>query len=166
MMKCAFTGFEAGRMARAAVRDVAVSFKSSVMVARALRGLPSDKALLFLQRVMRKEAAVPFTRFTNGAGHRRGIGPGKYPVKAAASFLELLKQGVANAENKGLSGPFRIVHVLANEGGRPLHPGSRRSRLMKRTHLELVLAEEGAGICGVLVPGGADDRTPSPPGYV
>lgn len=66
---------------------------------------------------------------------------GRYPVKAAGVFLDLIKQGVANAENKGLGTPLKIVHLAANEGARPMHAGRKRGHLMKRTHVELILTE-------------------------
>jgi large subunit ribosomal protein L22 len=140
-MEYAFTQFKKETMARAALRDQAISFKSSVMIAKKLRGMMSDKAIAYLDRVVEKKEAVPFTRFRDGAGHKPGLGAGKYPIKAAMSFLSLVKLGVANAENKGLGTPLKIAHILANEGSKPMHPGRERGRAMKRTHLEVVLTE-------------------------
>jgi len=142
MIKYAFTKYDPATMARAANRDVGISFKKSVMIAQKLRGMMSDKALAYLGRVQAQKEAVPFTRFRNGAGHKPGaMAAGKYPVKAAAEFAALLEQAVANAENKGLGTPLRIVHIVANEAARPLRAGRKRSQATKRTHLELVLVE-------------------------
>lgn len=141
-MAYAFTTFDPKRMARASVRDASVSFKKSVELSKRLRGMMSDKAERYLGEVIELKSAVPFTRYTNGAGHRRGpMMAGKYPVKAAQQFLTLIKQGVANAENAGLGTPLKIVHVLAQPAASPRHAGRKRGLTMKRAHLELVLAE-------------------------
>ncbi len=141
----AFTGFDTARMARAQVRDASVSLKKSLMIARQLRGMMTDRADAYLESVKALRTAVPFTRFRDGAGHRKGpMAAGKYPVKAAAAFLDLVRSGVANAEDKGLGTPLKIIHVTAQEGSRPIRPGRKRGQLMKRTHLELVLVETEA----------------------
>lgn len=140
-MSYAFQRFEKDTMARVLMRDASVSLKKSLMIAQQLRGMMSDKALALLDRVIATEQPIKFTKFTNGAGHRSGNGPGKYPIKAASAMKELVKSCVANAENKGLGTPLRIVHVTAQQASLPLHSGSRRSRSMKRTHLEIVMVE-------------------------
>ena len=141
-MAYAFSTFDPKRMARASVKDASVSFKKSVELSKRLRGMMSDKAERYLGQVIELKAAVPFTRYMNGAGHRRGdMMAGKYPVKAAQQFLQLLKQGVANAENAGLGTPLKIVHVMAQPAATPRHAGRKRGLTMKRAHLELVLVE-------------------------
>lgn len=140
-MAYAFTQFNSDTMARAQVRDASISFKKGQMVAKKLRGMMSDKALTYLEAVQAEKMAVPFTKYTNGAGHKPGMGPGKYPIKAAFTFAELLKSCVANAENKGLGTPLKILHVMCQEGSRPMRAGRQRSRQAKRTHIELVLVE-------------------------
>ncbi len=134
--------YDGATMAKASLRDATISFKKSLMVAQALRGMMSDKASAYLERVIAQRQPVPFTKFMNGAGHRRGpLAAGKYPLKAAEAFLALTKAGVANAENKGLGTPLRIVHLVVNESSRPMHAGRQRGRVMKRTRVDLVLAE-------------------------
>jgi len=128
-------------MARASRRGEPISFKQSVELAKHLRGMRSDRALTLLDGVIAQRVAVPFTRFTDGAGHKRGIGPGKYPVKAATAFQLLLQSAIANAENKGLGTPLKIVSLIANNGNGDAHYGRQRSRQAKSTHLEVTLAE-------------------------
>lgn len=141
-MAYAFNQFDPERMARATVRDAGISFKKSIELAKRLRGMMSDRAERYLDEVIALKAAVPFTRFTNGAGHRRGaMGPGKYPVKAASSFRELLKQCVANAENKGLGTPLKIISLIPQQAARPVRYGRKRGHQSKRTHVEIVLVE-------------------------
>lgn len=141
-MAYSFQSYDPARMARASAKDAAVSFKKSVEVSKKLRGMMSDKADAYLEQVIELKAAVPFTRFVNGAGHRRGkMGPGKYPVKVAQQFLALIRVCVANAEAKGLGTPLQIVHVMAQPAATPSHHGRARGHAMKRAHLELVLME-------------------------
>jgi len=129
-------------MARAAARDAPISVKTSVEIAKWLRGAMSDKAERSLKEVIALRRAVPFTRACDHVGHRRGhLGPGKYPVKAASVFLALLTQCVANAESKGLGTPLKIVHLAAQQAATPAHYGRQRGLVMKRAHVELVLAE-------------------------
>ncbi len=133
--------YDPERMARATRRGESISFKQSVELAKKLRGMRSDRAERYLEAVIAKKAAVPFTRFTNGAGHKRGIGPGKYPLKTATAFLQLLKQALANAENKALGSPLQLVNVVANEANGQIRSGRKRGRQSKSTHIEMVLAE-------------------------
>ncbi|RME31727.1 50S ribosomal protein L22 [Candidatus Woesearchaeota archaeon] len=143
-MAYAFATFKKETMARAQMRDAPISFKQAIELARNLRGMMSDKAERYLENVIALRQPVPYTRFTEGAGHKRGIGAAKYPVKTAKAFKELLKAAVANAENQGLGTPLKIIHLLAQEGSRPLRPGRKRGTLMKRTSIEIVLAETDA----------------------
>ncbi len=141
-MAYSFTGYEPARMARASLKDAGISFKKSVELSKRLRGMMSDKAEAYLEQVVAKRQAVPFTRYTNGAGHRAGdMMAGKYPVKAASEFLALIRQGVANAESRGLGTPLRIIHIMAQPAATPSHYGRARGHAMKRAHVELVLAE-------------------------
>ncbi len=141
-MKTSFTSYKPETMARAAFPDAPISFKTSIEVAKRIRGMMTDKAERYLEAVVAKKEAVPFTRFTNAVGHRKGaMAAGRYPVKAASVFLKLIRLGVANAENKGLGTPLRIVHISAQQASQPMHAGRRRGIAMKRTGLDLVLAE-------------------------
>ena len=141
-MKTAYAAYKPETMARAALVDAGISFKVSVEVSKHLKGMMSDKAERYLEAVILKKQAVPYTRFTNGVGHRKGaMAAGRYPVKAATHFLALVKLCVANAENKGLGTPLRIVHLAAQEGSKPYHAGRHRGIVAKRTSIDMVMAE-------------------------
>ncbi len=133
--------YEPERMSRARRRGESISFKQSVELAARLRGMRLDRALRYLDGVIAERQPVRFTRFTDGAGHKRGCGPGKYPVKTAAAFLQLLNQAKANAETKGLGSPLRIAAIVANDGNGQMKHGRQRGRQAKRTHIEAILAE-------------------------
>jgi len=140
-MGYSYQQYDPERMARATRRGESISFKQSVELAKRLRGMRSDRAERYLEEVIAKKRAVPFTRFTNGAGHKHGVGPGKYPLKTATAFLQLLKQTLANAENKALGSPLKLVNVVANQANGQVRYGRKRGRQSKNTHIEIVLVE-------------------------
>lgn len=127
-------------MAKAVGRDLAISTKASVAICAHLRRRNLDRAKALLERVVAFREAVPFTRATNGLGHKAGMGPGRFPVKAASHILDVLRAAEANAHNKGL-GDLRIVHICAHKGPKRYHFGRWRRRQMKRTHIEVVVQE-------------------------
>ncbi|MCF7871812.1 50S ribosomal protein L22 [Candidatus Woesearchaeota archaeon] len=131
-------------MARALVKDASISTKTSIEMAKFLKGKTTEKAKTILNRVLEKKTAIPFTRFTNGLGHRAGsgIGTGRFPQKATEEFLDLIKSVEANAQAKGLSTNLKIIHLLANKASNQFHYGRQRRRKYKRTHLELVVEEQ------------------------
>ncbi|EQD36114.1 50S ribosomal protein L22P, partial [mine drainage metagenome] len=79
-----------------------ISVKDSVNVAHNLRGLLLSDAVDFLNLVLKKERPIKYFRYLDSVSHRRGAGPGRYPVKACKSFLQLLENVESNAEFKGL----------------------------------------------------------------
>lgn len=129
--------------ARAYGKDLPVSTKASIEMCNHLRHMVYDKAIKTLENVILLKEAIPFRRFNDGVGHRKGkMGPGRYPVKLATELKALLMSAKANAENKGLSDSLVIAHLLANKASTPFHQGRQRRRSMKRTHIELVLKED------------------------
>ena len=140
--KYAFQGMKEN-MARAISKDLGISTKVSIELANFLRGRNSREAKVILERIIKKKQAVPFKRFTDGVGHRKGanIAAGRFPHKASEAFLKLIKQCEANAQIKGLSDELRIVHLVAQKGTNMFRQGRQRRRQYKRTHLEIVLEE-------------------------
>ena len=138
-MKYAFKQEE--KTARAALLDMSISTKDSIEICNKLRKMNLEKATAFLERVVLKKEAVSFRRFTNGAGHKSGIGSGKYPISASKSFLSLLNLAKANALDKGLSEDLKISLILAQKASTPWRYGRHRGRKAKRTHLQIQLEE-------------------------
>ncbi len=122
-------------------RDIGISAKQSIEMCSFIKNMRLEKARALLERVVKKQLAVPFKRFTEGAGHKKGMSAGKYPVTASKQFLKLLKALEANAQNKGLSSELKIIHACAQKASRPLHYGRKRGIKMKRTHIELAAEE-------------------------
>lgn len=127
--------------ARAAGTDIPVSTKSTIMVANFVRGKSVERAQRDLGEVLKKKMAVPFTRFTDGAGHKPGIGPGKYPIKATTHMLSVINSAAANARDKGFGDDLTIVSVTVHQAARQMRYGRLRGRQRKGTHIEVVVAE-------------------------
>ncbi len=128
-------------LVRAAGRDLSISAKQAIELCAYIRNKPVEWAKARLENTLKKQEAIPFKRFTNGAGHKRGIGPGKYPEKTARQFLKLLNTLEANAQNKGLSSRLIIIHACAQRASRPMRYGRKRGIAMKRAHVELAAEE-------------------------
>jgi large subunit ribosomal protein L22 len=134
---------ETAHMAAANGFNLPVSTKFSIEVAKFIRGKNLQKAKKLMQGVLKKEVAVPFRRYNRDQAHKTGIGPGRYPIKVANTFLSLLEAAEANAANKGLDVESLYVKaVMANKGTGTMRASRHRGRSAKRTHIELVLEEK------------------------
>jgi large subunit ribosomal protein L22 len=133
-------------MARAVAIDAPISTKTGIEIANFLRGKSTDRAKTILENVIALKEAIPFKRFTNGPGHKRGrMASGKYPVKAAAEFLKLVKSAETNAQDKGLALDLNIIHLSVQKAAHQFHYGRQARRLRKNSHIEIVVEEkEGA----------------------
>ncbi|MGE0793286.1 MAG: 50S ribosomal protein L22 [Candidatus Woesearchaeota archaeon] len=129
--------------ARVYGRNLPVSTKTSIEMCSFLKGKSVDKAIQILDDVLSFKQAVPFRRFTDGVGHRKGnMASGRYPQKLSTEMKILLNSVKANAEVKGLSDSLKIVHLIAQKASTPFHQGRQRRRAMKRTHIELIVRED------------------------
>jgi large subunit ribosomal protein L22 len=135
---------EKAHFASVNVKNLPISIKQSVEIARYLRGRGLAQSKAFLQDVIDKKRAVPFKRYNRDVGHKPGkIAAGRYPEKASGHFLLLLNSLEANAENKGLDVDTLIIsEVIANKGPDQWHYGRLRRRKMKKTHLQIKAVEK------------------------
>ena len=139
--KYAFENYQEN-MARAQSKGLPISTKTAIEMSNFLRGRTTEKAKLLLERILKKEQALPMKRFTDGVGHRKGpIAAGRYPQKASEEFLKLVKIVEANAREKGLGESLKIVHLAAQKGSNDYHYGRQRRRTFKRTTIEIVVEE-------------------------
>jgi large subunit ribosomal protein L22 len=130
-------------IAKAVGREMEISTKQAIEVCNAIKKKSIDEARKILQAAIEEKKAIKFRRFTGGAGHRKGIGAGKYPVKCCTDILRLLNQAAANASFKGLNPSNMIIKVLVPQrAGNRMHYGRQSRRKMKRTHLEMILEEQ------------------------
>lgn len=105
---------------KASLREVSISPKHAVEIAREIKGMNVEKARRFLEDVVNLRRPVPFKRYNKKVPHRRGLTgwpAGRYPVKAAKFFLKLLDNLENNAEQKGLDvSRLKIIHCAAFKG--------------------------------------------------
>jgi len=139
----AFKGYDEKNMARAVGTSMQISTKQAIEVCSAIRNKPVTRAKRMLENAIDKKEAIKYTRFTAGAGHKRGIGPGKYPINTCKSILMLVSSAEKNAQNKGLSENLSIIHISAQQGPQQMKFGRQSRRMYKRTHVEVVLGEKG-----------------------
>ena len=128
-------------------RNLPISLKDSVNLCRALKGMKLDDAKEYLEDIIKKRRAVPYFRYLDSISHRRGIGPGKYPVKEAKYILKVLENAEANAENKDLdTDNLYIMHIAAHKGQiykryMPRAFGRSTEIRRDRVHIEVILEE-------------------------
>jgi large subunit ribosomal protein L22 len=144
---------EPDRSAKAMLRERPMSHKHSKEIAREIKGMRAGEAVSYLERVVAEEVAVPFKSHNSGVGHRKnldGWDAGRFPKKASEAFLDLLENGIGNADHQGFEGEeMTIVHVAAHKVGES--PG-RKPRAMGRAtewntplvDVELVLESDEA----------------------
>lgn len=122
--------------------DLPVSIKDTVEIGNFIRGKSTKKAKDMLEKVANEKLAVPIRRYDFDRGHKPGIGPGRYPVKASTEIIKLIKSAEANAQNQGLSvEKLFIKEFVSNKGPTQWHYGRKRRRQAKRTHINIVVAE-------------------------
>lgn len=132
-------------MAKAVIRDSAISTKQSMEISNFIRNKKVSAAKKILEEAIAMKKPIPFRRFTNGVGHKPGMGPGRYAVSASTEILKLLKSVESNAQDKGLnSESLVIISIIPQKGAASWKYGRQRRRKAKRTNLEIVV-EEVAG---------------------
>ena len=140
--KYAFVGYDEEKMARALGTGLPISTKVAVEICNHLRRKPLQRVKTILEAVVAMKEAIPYRRFNMDVGHKPGMAAGRYPVKACAAILALVKSAEANAQFKGLhSSNLHLVHICAHKAARPMRYGRQRGRQAKRTHVEVVLQE-------------------------
>ena len=124
-----------------------ISLKDAVNIAHFLRGKKISELRDIIDGVIEKRTAVPYFRYLDSVSHRRGVGPGRYPVKAMKAFKQTFLNAVANAEFKGLdTDNLRLVHVEASKGRmikkyRPKAHGSAGLFVKDLVNISMVLEE-------------------------
>ncbi len=141
MRRYAFQGFRKEKMARAFGLDLPISWKTAIMVCNVLRNKPLDDAKKLLNEVIKKKKAIPVTKYNFDRGHKKGIGPGRFPVKAGREILKIIESAEANAHQKNIENLI-LKHICVHRASKPWHYGRQRRRQMKRAHVEVVLAQK------------------------
>ena len=135
--------YESKTMARAYGKSLPISFKHSLEVCNFIRNKKMQDAKKMLQKVIEGKMAVPYRRYNFDLGHKKKIGPGRYPIKTSAELLRLLEDVEANAQFKGLNaGNLVISFLCAKKPSIAWRYGRKRRRKMKRTDVEIVVKEK------------------------
>ncbi len=111
---------EKEKYVKASLREVSISPKHAVEIAREIKGMYVEDAKRFLEEVVSLRRPVPFKRYKKKVPHRKGLEKwyaGRYPVKAAKFFLKLLDNLINNAEDRELDVErLKIIHCAAHKG--------------------------------------------------
>jgi len=130
------------KLARVFGKNLPISFKKSVEVARFIKYLPIHLAKKYLQEVIELKRPVPFRRYKRDVPHRRelqGYPVGRYPVKVCKYFLKLLNSLEKNAQFLGLdTSRLFIIHASAHKGPKILGRIRTRTVERKNTHVLLI----------------------------
>lgn len=123
--------------------NLGISRKHAIEISNFIRMKKTIKAKTVLREIIGMKKPIPFTRFNNDVGHRRGkMASGRYPVKASQQILTLINQVETNAQDKGLDTNSLIIkHMNAHKGETTWHSGRKRRRKMKRTNVEIIVEE-------------------------
>ncbi len=134
---------EEENIAKAVGRALPISTKQSIEICAFIRKIPLEKAKKRLTDAINKKSAIPFKRFNDNMGHKKGkIAAGRYPEKACGHILKLVEGVEANAQFKGLNTANLVIsHICAHKAARPWHYGRQRRRKTKRTNVEIVVKE-------------------------
>lgn len=132
---------------KATASELHISFKKTREICHFIQGMKLPQAQAYLNDVVDMKKAVPFKRHTDGAGHKKGMAAGRYPVNASVEVLKVLRNAESNAEYKGLE-PSRmyVKSIRANRGRviRGYRPRARGRASPKNTttvNIEIILSE-------------------------
>jgi large subunit ribosomal protein L22 len=140
-------GLDDETTARAIGRELPISPKKAFELCRELRGKSVEDAKEYLGRVIALEQPVPMHRHKMMVAHKRGVGPGRYPVKVAKYVLKVLESAEENAGFKGLEVESMRIKVASANRGRimkgfvPRAHGRSTPWNQETVNLELVLEE-------------------------
>jgi len=104
--------------ARAIGKEMPISPKFTREICGMVRGMKVNTAISTLEGVIALETPVPLKRYNKRVSHKQGVGPGRYPKKAAAAVLGVIKSAVANAEYKGLNVDDMVIKTISASRGR------------------------------------------------
>ncbi|MDR0523292.1 MAG: 50S ribosomal protein L22 [Candidatus Methanoplasma sp.] len=108
--------------AKARAKDQPVSPKFAREVAGMIRGMKVESAVRALEEVIAEERPVPLKRYNKRVSHKKGVGPGRYPVKASKAILGVVLSASSNAEYKGLDVSNMAISTITVARGQTI-PG-------------------------------------------
>ncbi len=137
------------KTARAIGKELMISPKHSVEICRKIKGMDLEAAKKFLEDVGELKKAVPFKRYTKQVSHQKGgLGPARFPQKAAKAILRVLESAENNAEYKGLMADNMFIEHIAAHRGRVYRSymqrahGASSPHFRLTTNIEVILMEK------------------------
>ena len=133
--------------AKAIGKEMPISPKFTREICGMVRGMKVNTAIKTLEGVIALETPVPLKRYNKRVSHKQGVGPGRYPKKAAAAVLGVVKSAVANAEYKGLNTDDMVIKTISASRGRvtPGHMARAHGRATEwnqdTVNLEVIIEE-------------------------
>ena len=133
--------------AKAIGKEMPISPKFTREICGLVRGMKVNTAIKTLEGVIALETPVPLKRYNKRVSHKQGVGPGRYPKKAAAAVLGVIKSAVANAEYKGLNTDEMVIRTITASRGRvtPGHMARAHGRATEwnqdTVNLEVIIQE-------------------------
>ena len=73
-------------------KGLTISTKMSVELCNSIRNKPLAKAKMIVNDMVEMKRAIKVRRFNADLGHKAGLGPGRYPIKAGKIFLKMLNR--------------------------------------------------------------------------
>ncbi|MCQ5375054.1 MAG: 50S ribosomal protein L22 [Methanomassiliicoccales archaeon] len=132
---------------RAIGKELPISPKHAREICNMLRGKTTVEAAQILEEIIELKRPVSMKRFNKGISHKKGVGPGRYPRKAAKEILKVLEGAKHNAEYKGLDPENMRVKVITANLGRtikgymPRAYGRATQWNQQTTNIEIILEE-------------------------
>lgn len=135
------------KTAKALGKEMRVSPKHCEEVCNRIRGMKVEEAKELLKDVIALRIPIKYNRYKMYLSHKRGVGPGRFPVKAAKAILNVIESAQHNAEYKGLDSENMRIHTIAIHRGRIYQ--NRMPRAYGRStdwndltsHIEIILEE-------------------------
>ena len=138
-----FREYNKENMARAVGMALPISFKQSVEICNYIKHKNIVNAKKMLQNIIEKKSAVPFRVYNLDLGHKKKIGPGRYPMKTSTHYIKLIEDVEANAQFKGMNTSNLVIsHISSHKSAKTWHFGRKSRRRMKRTNVEIIVEEK------------------------
>jgi large subunit ribosomal protein L22 len=105
------------------------------------------QAKQYLEDIIAMKRAVPTVFHNRKRAHKKGMGPGSYPQKAAGYMLKVLSNAENNAEYKGFDvESMKISHISAYQGRitrgtMPRAHGRATDKNETTTNIEIIVEE-------------------------
>eukprot|EP01059_Diplonema_ambulator_P024165 TRINITY_DN39_c0_g3_i1.p2 TRINITY_DN39_c0_g3~~TRINITY_DN39_c0_g3_i1.p2 ORF type:complete len:189 (+),score=36.85 TRINITY_DN39_c0_g3_i1:55-621(+) len=157
MVKYCAAPKDSANSAKAKAADMRVHFKNTWQVGRVIRGMAVVKAQQYLEDVILHKRCIPYIKFSHAAGRTPqakewGLTQGRWPRKSVELFQGLLKNAVANADQKGLDTKALKISHLCVQRAQKIRRRTYRAHgrigayMASPCHAELILEAREASV--------------------